>query len=130
MKNKNIKYDDEEDEGEVTRVIQNGTPYFDLIGLTFISGMSLKKVAQLYIMLNVKTVEELYEACKEGRVSELKGWGLKIQNKIKNEIELSILFLTGNISKVEKEVNSPKKEKNLVDRDFLLNLALRQRDDL
>ena len=130
MKNKNIKYDDEEDEGEVTRVIQNGTPYFDLIGLTFISGMSLKKVAQLYIMLNVKTVEELYEACKEGRVSELKGWGLKMQNKIKNEIELSILFLTGNISKVEKEVNSPKKEKNLVDRDFLLNLALRQRDDL
>jgi hypothetical protein len=130
MKNKNIKYDDEEDEGEVTRVIQNGTPYFDLIGLTFISGMSLKKVAQLYIMLNVKTVEELYEACKEGRVSELKGWGLKIQNKIKNEIELSILFLTGNISKVEKEVNSPKKEKNLVDRDVLLNLELRQRDDL
>jgi hypothetical protein len=130
MKNKNIKYDDEEDEGEVTRVIQNGTPYFDLIGLTFISGMSLKKVAQLYIMLNIKTVEELYEACKEGRVSELKGWGLKMQNKIKNEIELSILFLTGNISKVEKEVNSPKKEKNLVDRDFLLNLALRQRDDL
>jgi hypothetical protein len=130
MKNKNIKYDDEEGEGEVTRVIQNGTPYFDLIGLTFISGMSLKKVAQLYIMLNVKTIEELYEACKEGRVSELKGWGLKMQNKIKNEIELSILFLTGNISKVEKEVNSPKKEKNLVDRDFLLNLALRQRDDL
>lgn len=130
MKNKNIKYDDEEGEGEVIRVIQNGTPYFDLIGLTFISGMSLKKVAQLYIMLNIKTVEELYEACKEGRVSELKGWGLKMQNKIKNEIELSILFLTGNISKVEKEVNSPKKEKNLVDRDFLLNLALRQRDDL
>ncbi len=130
MKNKNIKYDDEEGEGEVIRVIQNGTPYFDLIGLTFISGMSLKKVAQLYIMLNIKTVEELYEACKEGRVSELKGWGLKMQNKIKNEIELSILFLTGNISKVEKEVNSPKKEKNLVDKDFLLNLALRQRGDL
>lgn len=62
-------------------------------------------------MLDIKTVEELYEACKEGRVSDLKGWGFKIQEKIKNEIELSILFLTGNISKVEKEVNSPKKKK-------------------
>lgn len=43
MKNKNIKYDDEDDEGEVRRVIEGGTPYFDLIGLTFISGLSLKK---------------------------------------------------------------------------------------
>jgi hypothetical protein len=85
MINKNIKYDDEEGEGEVRKVIESGTPYFDLIGLTFISGLSLKKVAQLYIMLNIKTVEELY---------------------------------------------SPKKEKNLVDRNFLLNLAMEQNNTL
>ena len=130
MKNKNIKYDDEDDEGEVRKVIEGGTPYFDLIGLTFISGLSLKKVAQLYIMLDIKTVEELYEACKEGRVSDLKGWGLKMQNKIKNEIELTILFLTGDINKVKKEINSPKKETNLVDRNFLLNLAMEQNNTL
>ena len=124
MKNKNIKYDDEDDEGEVRKVIEGGTPYFDLIGLTFISGLSLKKVAQLYIMLDIKTVEELYEACKEGRVSDLKGWGLKMQNKIKNEIELTILFLTGDINKVKKEINSPKKEKNLVDRNFLFKASV------
>lgn len=50
--------------------------------LSSIDGLTLKRIAKLNSELNVSTIAELKEACEQGRVASLKGFGVKLQNDI------------------------------------------------
>ena len=95
---------------------------FDLIGLTSISGVDFKKAAELYIILKISTVEELYEACKQNKLAALAGWGEASQQKVKSQIELNVLWMSGQCNKATIKLSSPF-QKSLMEKDFLLNLA-------
>lgn len=95
---------------------------FDLIGLTSVSGIDFKKAAELYMLLKISTVEELYEACKQNKLAALPGWGEASQQNVKSQIELNVLWMSGQCNKVKKELDSPF-QKPLMEKDFLLNLA-------
>jgi len=53
-----------------------------LLAMLEISGLGPKKVKALHDELRVTTVEELEQACKEGRIAGLKGFGAKTQENI------------------------------------------------
>lgn len=95
---------------------------FDLVSMTSISGVDFRKAAELYIALKISTVEELYKACKENKIAALDGWGEASQQKVKSQIELNVLWMSGQCNKVKKEFNSPF-QKPIMEKDFLLNLA-------
>ena len=95
---------------------------FDLVSMTSISGVDFRKAAELFIALKITTVEELYEACKQNKVAALDGWGEASQQKVKSQIELNVLWMSGQCNKVKKELSSPF-QKPLMEKDFLLNLA-------
>jgi len=48
-----------------------------ILDLLHLSGVGPKSVAQLYRELGVRTLDELETACRDGRVRELKGMGIK-----------------------------------------------------
>tara|TARA_Y100000389_G_C17468324_1_gene527797 strand:- start:1089 stop:1469 length:381 start_codon:yes stop_codon:yes gene_type:complete len=96
---------------------------FDVLGLTVINGINFKKAAELHVELNINSIEELYQACKEGKVRSLKGWGEIIENKIKSEIELNVLWIHTQCAKVN---NKSKKQLKEFDKEFLLNLVKEQ----
>lgn len=48
-----------------------------MLDLLHLQGVGPKTVAQLYAQLNIKTLDELEAACRDGRVRELKGMGAK-----------------------------------------------------
>jgi len=97
---------------------------FGLLSLTAISGINFKKAAELHVKLNVCNIDDLYDACKEGRLKELKGWSLSTENRIKSEIELNTLWVHGQCSAMRKKTNSRKDRR--VGREFLLSLANEQ----
>lgn len=98
---------------------------FDLIGLMSITGIDFKKAVQLHLMLGINNMQDLYEACKEGRVRELKGFGEITEKKIKSEIELNILWFNSQRNKYKKIYNNDF-QGPIADKDFLLNLAISQ----
>jgi DNA polymerase/3'-5' exonuclease PolX len=98
---------------------------FDLIGLMSINGIDFKKAVQLHLMLEINNMQELYEACKEGRVRELKGFGEITEKKIKSEIELNILWFNSQRNKYKKIYNNDF-QGPVADKEFLLNLAISQ----
>jgi DNA polymerase (family X) len=53
-----------------------------LLAMLEISGLGPKKVKALHDELGVTTIEELEQACKEGRIAVLKGFGAKTQENI------------------------------------------------
>ncbi|MCL5267790.1 MAG: DNA polymerase/3'-5' exonuclease PolX [Bacteroidetes bacterium] len=57
-----------------------------LLGLFEIRGLGPNKVRSLYEQLDVKSVSELEYACNENRLSSLKGFGKKTQDKVLAEI--------------------------------------------
>jgi len=95
---------------------------FDLIGVASVVGISFKKAAELHIGLRINNIEDLYNACKDGRVSALDGWGPKSQSKIKSQIELNVLWMIGQCNKVKSELNSPY-QAPLADKETLLKMA-------
>lgn len=97
---------------------------FELLGLTAISGINFKKAAELNVKLNVRSLSDLYEACKEGKVKELKGWSLSTENRIKSEIELNTIWLAGQCGVIRKTSNG--KCTSRVDKEFLLGLVREQ----
>lgn len=55
-----------------------------------IKGIGPSKVAQLWHELHIESLGELYYACLENRLTLLKGFGEKTQEKIKETIEFSL----------------------------------------
>lgn len=97
---------------------------FDLLGLTSVSGISIKKAAELHVKLGVSNLNELYQACKDGKLVNVKGWGLSTQQRIKSEIELNVLWLHTQCTKIKKEAAGVGGER--FDREFLLNIVNEQ----
>ena len=58
-----------------------------LIAMLEVPGLGPKKVKALHDKLNLETVEELEQACKEGKVAGLEGFGEKTQANIREGIE-------------------------------------------
>lgn len=54
-----------------------------------IKGLGPKKVNLIWNNLGIETVEELFNACRENRLVQIKGFGLKIQAEIIKSIEFS-----------------------------------------
>lgn len=50
--------------------------------LSVIDGMTLKRIAKLNSELNISTIAELKNACEQGRVASVKGFGVKLENDI------------------------------------------------
>ena len=53
-----------------------------LVAMLEIAGLGPKKVKALYDELRIETLEQLEQACKDGRVAKLKGFGEKTQSNI------------------------------------------------
>jgi len=94
---------------------------FDLLGLTAVNGINFKKAAELHVKLDIKNIEDLYNACKENRVHNLKGFSQSLQNRIKSEIELNVLWLHTQCTKVNGNNNGAQ-----FGREFLLSLVQEQ----
>ena len=58
-----------------------------LLDLLDIPGLGGKKIKALHEQLEIDSIESLTEACKEGKVAELKGFGEKTQDKILSGIK-------------------------------------------
>jgi len=58
-----------------------------LIPLLQLQGLGGKKIAKLYQELNITNLDELRQACEEGNVRNLSGFGEKTEEKILNEIK-------------------------------------------
>lgn len=97
---------------------------FGVLSLTAISGINFKKAAELHVKLNICSIGDLYDACKEGRLKELKGWSLSTENRIKSEIELNTLWVHGQCSAIRKKGNVRKSPR--LGKEFLLGLANEQ----
>lgn len=59
-----------------------------VIELSQVPGLSVKKIQMLHDELGITSVPELEQACREGRVAEVKGFGLKAQQNILDGIRL------------------------------------------
>ena len=94
---------------------------FDLLGLTAVNGINFKKAAELHVHLGICNIEDLYNACKEDRVHILKGFSQNLQNRIKSEIELNVLWLHTQCTKVNGNNNGAQ-----FGREFLLSLVQEQ----
>lgn len=81
---------------KITTLVQTGRlPYYEdlkktmppgLLDLLNIPGLGGKKIKVLYQTLGIKTIEELLDACQQGKVAELHGFGEKTQENILNGI--------------------------------------------
>jgi len=58
-----------------------------IVALLGIKGMGVKKVQQLWKDLGIESPGELLYACNENRLAELKGFGEKTQQNIKEQLE-------------------------------------------
>lgn len=54
-----------------------------------IKGLGPKKVGIIWKQMGLETVEELFDACRENRLVELSGFGLKTQGEVMRAIEFS-----------------------------------------
>lgn len=76
---------------------------FDLVGLAGIEGIGFSMAAELHVLMGINTVHDLYKACKEGKIATLKGWGESKQRRLKNSIELNVLWFRSHCKKIERE---------------------------
>lgn len=60
-----------------------------VLAMLRVPGLGPKRAAAIYHELGVKTLDELREACESHRVSELKGFGKKIETSILSGIEIA-----------------------------------------
>jgi len=59
---------------------------FDLFG---IPGLGPKRIKQVYEELKITSLDDLEEACENGKLNALKGFGPKMQSKLKDGIEFA-----------------------------------------
>src|SRR5205807_501026 len=57
-----------------------------IIELTKVPGLSVKKVERLHESLKISNIDELKAACIAGRVRQVKGFGIKTEQKILDSI--------------------------------------------
>jgi DNA polymerase (family 10) len=82
---------------KITTLVTTGKlPFYDdlrkktppgLFDILRIQGLGPKRVKTLYDQLKIDTLDKLAEACEEGRVASLKGFGEKTQQKILEGIQ-------------------------------------------
>jgi len=82
---------------KITELVETGDlEYYDelkasippgLIEMLDINGMGPKKVKAVHEKLKIKTIKQLENACKKGKVAELDGFGKKSEEKILEGIE-------------------------------------------
>lgn len=65
-----------------------GTPE-GILQMLRIKGLGPKKVQTIWRTMGIETVEELFDACRENRLVELPGFGLKTQGEVMRAIEFS-----------------------------------------
>ncbi|MCH2614776.1 MAG: helix-hairpin-helix domain-containing protein, partial [Opitutales bacterium] len=53
-----------------------------LVSMLEIPGLGAKKIKALHDALGIATIETLQQACKEGKIAEVKGFGKKSEEKI------------------------------------------------
>lgn len=95
-------------ESSVLRSLQEKIPE-SLLGLLNIAGLGGKKIGTLYQALHVTDRTSLREACEQGRVSGLPGFGKKTEEKLLKAIQegknrpevLSIAYMTDLAEKIE-----------------------------
>jgi len=73
---------------ELNDLLQQTPP--GIIPLLKIKGIGAKKVATVWKELGIDTLGELWYACKEDKISKLKGFGAKTQEELKNILEFTI----------------------------------------
>src|SRR5690606_29939921 len=73
---------------ELRELIQQTPP--GVISLLKIKGIGPKKIATIWKELGIDNLGELWYACKEDKISKLKGFGQKTQEELKNIVEFSI----------------------------------------
>lgn len=61
-----------------------------VVDMMNVKGIGPKKVRQLWKELEIESVGELFYACNENRLVELKGFGIKTQEQVKKFIEFSL----------------------------------------
>ncbi len=67
-----------------------------IIGMTSISGLGPKKIRSLWKDLDITSIEDLYQACKEGKLAQQKGFGIKTQENLLKTLEY-LLAQMGNV---------------------------------
>jgi len=82
---------------KITTLVETGKlAYYDdlkasvpsgLVEMTTIPGFGPKKVKKVYDAFGIQTISELEYACKENRLADLEGFGVKTQGKILQGIE-------------------------------------------
>ncbi|MES2810191.1 MAG: helix-hairpin-helix domain-containing protein [Bacteroidota bacterium] len=83
--------------GKIVELVQTGTMQEleeilaatppGVVEMMSIKGIGAKKVATIWREMGIETVGELFYACNENRLIELKGFGLKTQEEIRKAIE-------------------------------------------
>jgi DNA polymerase (family X) len=58
-----------------------------IIHMTGLKGIGPKKIRTIWKDLDIENTDQLYEACLEGKIAKLKGFGLKTQESIKENLE-------------------------------------------
>ncbi len=66
-----------------------------IIQMLKINGLSVKKIKEIWVKLDITTLEGLFEACRSNKISKLKGFGLKTQETILSGLK----FFKSNIGK-------------------------------
>lgn len=89
----------------------------NLIGLAGIEGLGFSSAAELHVLLGVRSVHDVYQACKRGDIAKLPGWGEVRQNKLKNSIEISVMWFQSQCKKKQREY------KDYVDEEIAKNMA-------
>lgn len=116
--------------GKITEIMQTGTTTeledyksktpIGVIEMMGIKGLGPKKVRQLWQELQIENVGELLYACNENRLVDLKGFGAKTQESVKNNIQFA-LNNSGKLlyARAEKEaeltLNVLKQKRNIFD---------------
>lgn len=89
----------------------------NLIGLAGIEGLGFSSAAELHVLLGVKSVYDVYEACKQNKLADLPGWGEVRQKKLKSSIEISVMWFQSQCKKKQREY------KDYVDDEITKNMA-------
>ena len=86
---------------------------FDILSLTCISGITPNIAAQIHVELDINNIDELYVACKQGRLAKLDGWGEEKQSDIIDEIELQTLWIMSQCNKIRRKKSNDFQQNNV-----------------
>ncbi len=83
--------------GKISTLVKTGRlPFYEklkksiprgVVEMMRVHGLGGKKIKMIYENLKIKSIEELKEACKKGKLSELRGFGPKTEKNILESLE-------------------------------------------